>query len=53
LRGIYAPSAPLFSSEEAKDFRARWDAIQVSFVDGLDKRWRRPMFRHGGDEALG
>ena len=24
---------PLFSSEEAKDFRARWDAIQVSFVD--------------------
>jgi hypothetical protein len=26
-------AAPLFSSEEAKDFRARWDAIQVSFVD--------------------
>lgn len=26
-------TAPLFSSEEAKDFRARWDAIQVSFVD--------------------
>jgi hypothetical protein len=25
--------APLFSSEEAKDFRARWDAIQASFVD--------------------
>ncbi|MGC1484398.1 MAG: hypothetical protein WA789_11440 [Candidatus Acidiferrum sp.] len=24
---------PLFSAEEAKDFRARWDAIQVSFVD--------------------
>jgi hypothetical protein len=24
---------PLFSPEEAKDFRARWDAIQVSFVD--------------------
>ena len=24
---------PLFSTEEAKDFRARWDAIQVSFVD--------------------
>ena len=26
-------AAPLFSSEEAKDFRARWDAIQASFVD--------------------
>jgi hypothetical protein len=26
-------AGPLFSSEEAKDFRARWDAIQVSFVD--------------------
>jgi hypothetical protein len=26
-------TAALFSSEEAKDFRARWDAIQVSFVD--------------------
>ena len=26
-------AAPLFSPEEAKDFRARWDAIQVSFVD--------------------
>jgi hypothetical protein len=24
---------PLFSTEEAKDFRARWDAIQASFVD--------------------
>lgn len=24
---------PLFSAEEAKDFRARWDVIQVSFVD--------------------
>jgi hypothetical protein len=24
---------PLFSAEEARDFRARWDAIQVSFVD--------------------
>jgi hypothetical protein len=23
----------VFSREEAKDFRARWDAIQVSFVD--------------------
>jgi hypothetical protein len=27
------PAAPLFSLEEAKDFRARWDAIQVGFVD--------------------
>jgi hypothetical protein len=33
LRGIFAPAAPLFSPEEAKDFRGRWDAIQVSFVD--------------------
>jgi hypothetical protein len=24
---------PLFSSDETKDFRARWDAIQVGFVD--------------------
>ena len=26
-------AVPLFSAEEAKDFRAQWDAIQVSFVD--------------------
>ncbi len=26
-------AAPLFPPEEAKDFRARWDAIQVNFVD--------------------
>jgi hypothetical protein len=26
-------TAPLFSPEETKDFRARWDALQVSFVD--------------------
>ena len=26
-------AAPLFSPEEAKDFRARWDAIRVGFVD--------------------
>jgi hypothetical protein len=26
-------SAPLLSPEEAKEFRARWDAVQVSFVD--------------------
>jgi hypothetical protein len=24
---------PLFSAEEARDFRGRWDAIQVNFVD--------------------
>lgn len=27
------PSGPLFSPDEAKDFHARWDAIQVGFVD--------------------
>ncbi len=26
-------ASPLFSPEETKDFRARWDALQVSFVD--------------------
>jgi hypothetical protein len=26
-------AAPLFSPEKTRDFRARWDAIQVSFVD--------------------
>ena len=26
-------ATPLFSLEEAKDFRARWDAVQVGFVD--------------------
>jgi hypothetical protein len=26
-------AGPLFSSDEAKDLRARWDAIQVGFVD--------------------
>ena len=26
-------ASPLLSPEEAKDFRARWDAIQVGFVD--------------------
>jgi hypothetical protein len=26
-------AAPLFSSEEAKELRARWDAIQGAFVD--------------------
>jgi hypothetical protein len=27
------PSGPLFSPDEAKDFHAHWDAIQVGFVD--------------------
>ena len=27
------PVVPLFSSDETKNFRARWDAIQVGFVD--------------------
>ena len=26
-------AAPLFSAEEAKEFRARWDTIQGGFVD--------------------
>ena len=26
-------AAPLFSPAETKDFRSRWDALQVSFVD--------------------
>ncbi|HXJ07633.1 MAG TPA: hypothetical protein VNH65_21235 [Candidatus Acidoferrum sp.] len=26
-------AVPLFSTDEAKEFRARWDAIQASFVD--------------------
>lgn len=26
-------AAPLFSSDESKEFHSRWDAIQVSFVD--------------------
>jgi hypothetical protein len=30
---IDAQAAPLFPAEEAKNFRARWDAIQVGFVD--------------------
>lgn len=27
------PATPLFSTNEAKDFRARWDTIQAGFVD--------------------
>jgi hypothetical protein len=30
---IDEPAAPLFSPEEAKDLRARWDGCQTSFVD--------------------
>jgi len=26
-------SGPLFSTDEAREFRTRWDAIQVGFVD--------------------
>ncbi len=32
-RALDTQVVPLFSAEEAKDFRGRWDAIQVSFVD--------------------
>jgi hypothetical protein len=32
-RALDTQAVPLFSAEEAKDFRGRWDAIQVSFVD--------------------
>jgi hypothetical protein len=32
-RALDMKVVPLFSAEEAKDFRGRWDAIQVSFVD--------------------
>jgi hypothetical protein len=28
-----AQEGPLFTAEEAKDFRDRWDAVQVTFVD--------------------
>jgi len=38
---IEEQAAPLFSPEEAKDFRARWDAIQVSLLTSLDGRWSR------------
>jgi len=31
--GTRQGAAPLFSSEEASDFRARWDSIQAGFVD--------------------
>lgn len=30
---IEKETAPLFSAEETKDFRVKWDALQVSFVD--------------------
>ena len=32
-RATDEPGVPLFSSDETKDFRARWDVIQVGFVD--------------------
>ena len=32
-RATDEPVVPLFSSDETKNFRARWDAIQVGFVD--------------------
>lgn len=31
--GTEQGAAPLFPSEEASDFRTRWDAIQAGFVD--------------------
>ena len=36
---INEQAAPLFSPVEAKDFRARWDEIQVSFVDAPREVW--------------
>ena len=30
---VGSSASPLFSSDEAKGFRARWDAVQVGFVD--------------------
>ncbi len=41
---IEEQAAPLFSPEEAKDFRARWDAIQVSFVDEPRRAVEPEMF---------
>jgi hypothetical protein len=32
-RALEEEAGPLFSSSEAKDLRARWDTIQVGFVD--------------------
>ena len=37
-------AAPLFSPEEAKDFRAPCDAIQASFVDEpRDRSWNKQI----------
>lgn len=33
VRALDTQVVPLFSTEETKDFRARWDATQVNFVD--------------------
>ena len=35
------PATPLFSPDEAKEFRVRWGAIQGSFVDEPATRWSR------------
>jgi hypothetical protein len=32
-RALDKQVVPLFSAEEAKDFRSQWDAVQVNFVD--------------------
>jgi hypothetical protein len=31
--GTAEPTGPLFSTDESKNFRTRWDAVQVGFVD--------------------
>jgi hypothetical protein len=36
-------ATPLFSLEEAKDFRARWDAVQVGFVDEPRQAYSRQI----------
>jgi hypothetical protein len=41
-----AQLAPLFTQEAATDFRARWDAVQKSFVDDPGKAV------HGADELV-
>jgi hypothetical protein len=38
--------APLFLSDVAKDFRSRWDAVQISFVDDPKQAVRQ------GDELV-
>jgi hypothetical protein len=36
-----APLAPLFQPQEAKDFRANWDAVQSGFVDDPQQAVRK------------